>query len=86
MHSPGPSCAAITAIGGAGVATFGDLRRALGALRVGDTTVVEIARGGATQRLRVGVTGYREARIRFSDVPEVTSEQRARRARWLDGW
>lgn len=73
-------------IAGHEVQSFGDLRRVLGTLRVGDTTLVEIARAGAGQRLRVGVTGYREPRVRFNDVPEVTSGMRARRARWLDGW
>ncbi len=76
----------LIAIGGHAVQSFGDLRHVLEALRVGDTTVVEIARAGAGQRVRVGVTWYCEPRIRFSDVPEVTSEQRTRRARWLDGW
>jgi len=73
-------------IEGRAVQSFGDLRRVLEALRVGDTTVVEIARAGAGQQLRVGVTGYREPRIRFSDAPDVTPTARARRARWLDGW
>jgi predicted metalloprotease with PDZ domain len=73
-------------IGGRVVPSFGDLRRALEALRVGDTAVVEVARAGAGQRLRVGVTGYREPRIRFSDAPDVTPAARMRRARWLDGW
>lgn len=76
----------LVTIGGRAVQRFGDLRRVLDALRIGDTAAVEIARAGARQRLRVGVTGYSEPRIRFSDVPEVTAEQRTRRARWLDGW
>ena len=76
----------LISIGGRAVQTVGDLRRELSALGVGDTTVVEITRGGAEQQLRVGVTGYSEPRIRFSDAPAVTPAQRTRRARWLEGW
>jgi predicted metalloprotease with PDZ domain len=76
----------LIAIEGRAVQSFGDLRRVLEALRVGDTAVVEIARAGAGQRLRVGVTGYREPRVRFSEAPELSAAARTRRARWLGGW
>jgi predicted metalloprotease with PDZ domain len=76
----------LLAIGGRAVHSLGDLRRELAALRIGDTAVVEIERAGAGQRVRVGVTGYSEPRIRFSDAPEVSPTARTRRARWLDGW
>jgi hypothetical protein len=55
-------------------------------LRIGDTVLVDIRRGGMPMRIRAPVTGYARPRVRFVDTPNVTPGQRARRARWLAGW
>jgi predicted metalloprotease with PDZ domain len=69
------------AIGG-----YDDLHGALQALRIGDTALVDIRRGGVLMRIRAPATGYARPRVRFVDTPNVTPEQRARRMRWLAGW
>ena len=75
----------LVALGGRSIASFSELQRVLHELRVGDTVVVDIERGAAPLRVRVAVVGYTRPRVRFTDLPDVTAEQRARRARWLVG-
>jgi len=76
----------LVAFQGRTVGTFGELRRALRGLRVGDTTTVEIRRAAAPLRVRAPVVGYSRPRVLFKDMPDVTATQRARRERWLRGW
>jgi predicted metalloprotease with PDZ domain len=68
------------------IAGYGDLRAAFEALRIGDTAAVDIRRAGVSMRIQAPVLGYTRPRVRFLEAPNVTSEQRARRVRWLAGW
>lgn len=38
------------------------------------------------RRVGVAVVGYTRPRVRFTDLADVTAEQRAHRAKWLAGW
>jgi hypothetical protein len=55
-------------------------------LRIGDTAAVDIRRAGVPMRIHAPVLGYARPRVQFLEAPNVTSEQRARRLRWLAGW
>lgn len=75
----------LISIDGVPIATFAEMRRVLGTLRIGQTVVVQIRRAGEPMRISVPVIGYSLPRVRFVDVEAVTPEQRARRERWLEG-
>jgi len=76
----------LVAFNGAAVGSFGDLRRRLSVLRVGDTAAVDIRRTGREEHVRVVVTGYSRPRVRISDHSTVSAAEHARRVRWLAGW
>lgn len=78
----------LRSIDGVPVRSFADFQRALARLGTPDSaaaSMVEIERGGRTMRVRVPVESYRRSRVRVIDAPTVTSEERSRRAAWLEG-
>ena len=76
----------LVALNDIAIAGYDDLHAALEALRIGDTAAVDIRRAGVPMRIHAPVLGYTRPRVRFPEAPNVTSEQRARRVRWLAGW
>jgi predicted metalloprotease with PDZ domain len=75
----------IVSINGIAIATLADFVRARATVQVGDRFAVEISRGGRIERIMPTMTGYRQPRVRFVDVANVTAAQRAARARWESG-
>ncbi|HEX2078107.1 MAG TPA: PDZ domain-containing protein [Longimicrobium sp.] len=53
------------------------------ALRVGDRVRVEAVRDGQPVTAEFVMEGYEERKLAFEDLPSVTPQQRAARARWL---
>ena len=76
----------LVALNDIAIAGYDELHAALDALRIGDTAAVDIRRAGVPMRIHAPVLGYARPRVRFLEAPDVTSEQRARRVRWLAGW
>lgn len=76
----------LDSVNGQQVSSFGEMRRALQALHVGDTAVIAVDRDEQSEVFRVPLAGYLVPRVRFSDRGRVTDEERARRARWSEGW
>ena len=76
----------LVALNDSAIVGYGDLRAALEALGIGDTATVNFRRAGVPMRIHAPVLGYTRPRVRFLEAPNLTSEQRARRVRWLAGW
>jgi len=76
----------LVALNDVAIAGYDNLHAALDALRIGDTAAVDIRRAGVPMRIHAPVLGYARPRVRFLEVTDVTSEQQARRVRWLGGW
>jgi hypothetical protein len=53
------------------------------ALRVGDRVRLDVLRDGQPFTADFVMGGYERTRVEFVDLPNVTPEQRAARARWL---
>ncbi|HVH68342.1 MAG TPA: PDZ domain-containing protein [Gemmatimonadales bacterium] len=75
----------LVALNGIAVGSFAELQAVLRDLHVGDHVTVEVRRDGRQMTVTVTVTGYTRPRVRFSDTPTLTPEQRARRSAWLAG-
>ena len=73
-------------LNGARVPTAVEFLRLTRALRLGDTAVVTIERGGVRLVIRAPVTTYTAPRVRIVDAPSVSATHRTRRNRWLAGW
>ncbi len=76
---------ALVSVGDSAITSFDQLQRVLHRLQVGDSTVVQVRRGEQPTRVAVVIAGYRRPRVRFVDAPDLTAEQRRRRAAWLVG-
>jgi predicted metalloprotease with PDZ domain len=68
---------------GARIDSFPDFRRAMRAVKLGDSVPVSIIRGGQPTTIMVPVTGYRRTRVRIEDIPNATPAERRRRQLWL---
>jgi hypothetical protein len=71
------------AVDGRPIASWSELRAALGRLRIGDTVLVDVRRGTAPVRATVVVTGYRQPVVRLDTIPGATPAAKALRERWL---
>ena len=75
----------IVTVNGAPLADMADFRRVFGALHIGDSVRVEVARAAGTFRTTVAVTGYDRPTVRLEELPGATTRQQALRTRWLAG-
>lgn len=73
----------LVALDGRPIASWSELRAALGRLRIGDTVLVDVRRGTAPVRATVVVTGYRQPVVRLDTIPGATPAAKALRERWL---
>jgi predicted metalloprotease with PDZ domain len=76
----------ITAFDGAAVTTIRDLQNGLSRVRIGDRVTLTVRRAGIVLTISVPATGYVRTRVRITDTPVVTAQQRARREAWLRGY
>jgi predicted metalloprotease with PDZ domain len=60
-------------------------RRAIGALRYGDTARVAVLRAGRRVIATVPIAGYEDLRVSLEELPGATPAQLARLARWAAG-
>lgn len=74
----------VTAIDGRAVRDWPGFRRAVSAIRVGDTVRVTLA--APEREVRFVMTGYDEVAARIVPMAGVSREVAARRERWLRGW
>jgi predicted metalloprotease with PDZ domain len=75
----------VESFNGARVSTVGQLFATLRRLHVGDTASLSLRRSGAPVHIDMILRGYDRPRVRLVDLPIVTAQQRARRARWIGG-
>jgi predicted metalloprotease with PDZ domain len=75
----------LVALNGTPVGTYAEQQAALRTVRVGDRVRVDYRRAGKALTVTVPVTGYVRPRVRFGDRPDVTPDERSRRAAWLAG-
>jgi predicted metalloprotease with PDZ domain len=76
----------VESLNGARVSNVGQLFATLRRLRVGDAASLNLRRSGAPVHIDMILRGYDRPRVRLVDLPIVTAEQRAKRARWIGGW
>lgn len=75
----------LVALNGQPMRDNGTFRRALFALRMGDTARVAVLRRGQRVVATVPISGYERVVVRLVELPDATPQQIARRARWLTG-
>jgi len=76
----------VESVNGTRVSNVGQMLAVLRRLRVGDTASLVLRRSGAPVHVDMILRGYDRARARLVELPIVTAEQRAKRARWIGGW
>lgn len=75
----------LVAVNGTPVETYAEQQAALRPVRVGDRVKLDYRRAGKGLTVNVPATGYLRPRVRFVDRPDVTPNERSRRAAWLAG-
>lgn len=75
----------VATVNGAPLPDMTAFRTLFGALRIGDTVRIEVARAGGPFHATVVVAGYDRPTVRLEEIPSATARQRALRARWLAG-
>lgn len=79
----------LVAVNGTPVASFGDFRRIVRPLQVGDTVTLDVASSSARDersRIMIVLASWMRPRVRVREIPNVSAAVRARRARWLAGY